>query len=135
MYFCWDITIDADTPEKLPIYGYLRITKGIITRVDMKFPAGCHGMVKCRLYRYEQQLIPLTRDEWITGDDETVPTETYGDLTAFPYQLKFVACSPDTDYDHTVTVRIQVLPSYAVGFAQLTNLVTRLLDKLGLLND
>jgi hypothetical protein len=131
MYFCWDITIDADTPSEDPLQGYLRITKGIITRVDIKFPAGCHGMVGVRLYRYEQQLIPLTSDEWITGDDETIPTETYGDLTDFPYQLKFVGCSPDTTYPHTVTVRIQVLPSYAAGFAQLTKLMQRLLDKLG----
>jgi hypothetical protein len=135
MYFCWDKTVDADTPEKLPLRGYLKITKGIITRVDIKFPAGCHGMVKVRLYRHEQQLIPLTRDEWITGDDETIPTETYGDLTDYPYQLKLVACSPDTTYDHTITVRIQVLPSYAAGFAQLTNYVQRLLNKLGFNND
>jgi hypothetical protein len=92
-------------------------------------------MVKVRLYRHEQQLIPLTRDEWITGDDETIPTETYGDLTDYPYQLKLVACSPDTTYDHTITVRIQVLPSYAAGFAQLTNYVQRLLNKLGFNND
>lgn len=135
MYFCWDKTVDADTSEKIPLRGYLKITKGIITRVDIKFPAGCHGMVKVRLYRHEQQLIPLTRDEWITGDDETIPTETYGDLTDYPYQLKLVACSPDTTYDHTITVRIQVLPSYAAGFAQLTNLVQRLLSKLGFNND
>jgi len=135
MYFCWDKTVDADTSEKIPLRGYLKITKGIITRVDIKFPAGCHGMVKVRLYRHEQQLIPLTRDEWITGDDETIPTETYGDLTDYPYQLKLVACSPDTTYDHTITVRIQVLPSYAAGFAQLTNYVQRLLSKLGFGDD
>jgi len=135
MYFCWDITIPANTLEKLPLKQYLRITKGVITGVDVKFPAGCHGMVKARLFRYEQQAIPLTRDEWIRGDDEAVSTETYIDLNAYPYQLKFVGCSPDTDYDHTVTVRIQVLPTFAAGFAQITNLVQRLLDKLGFSND
>jgi len=135
MYFCWDITIPANTLEKLPLKQYLRITKGVITGVDVKFPAGCHGMVKTRLFRHEQQAIPLTRDEWVRGDDEAVPTETYIDLNAYPYQLKFVACSPDTDYDHTVTVRIQVLPTFAAGFAHITNLVQRLLDKLGFSND
>jgi hypothetical protein len=135
MYFCYDITIPYNTLEKLPYRAYLRFTKGIITEVAIKFPAGCHGMVQARFYRHEQQLIPLTRDEWITGDDETVETETYGDLTDFPYQLKLVACSPDTDYDHTITVRVQVLPSFAAGFAQITHLVQRLLDKLGFSND
>lgn len=131
MYFCWDITVEANTLAEDPLEQYLKITKGVITRVDVKFPAGCHGMVGIRFLRYEQQLIPLTSDEWITGDDETVPTETYGNLTDYPYQLKLVACSPDTTYDHTITVRIQVLPTYAAGFAQLTKLMQKLLDKLG----
>jgi len=135
MYFVWDITIPNNTLEKLPLRQYLRITKGIITEVAIKYPAGCHGMVKVRFYRYEQQLIPLSEDEWITGDDETVPTETYGNLSEYPYQLKLVACSPDTDYDHTITVRIQVLPTFAAGLATITNLMQRLLDKLGFLND
>jgi hypothetical protein len=135
MFFAWDITIPANTTEKLPLKRYLRVTKGIVTAATIKFPAGCHRMVKVRLLRHEQQRIPLTSDEWVTGDDETVPTETYIDLTGEPYQLRFIGCSPDTDYDHTVTVRINVLSPFEAGIAKLTHYVERLLDKLGFNND
>lgn len=131
MFFCWDITILSNTPEEDPYEGWLRLPKGIITHVDVKYPAGCHGMVKVRMFKESLQLIPLTEDEWITGDDETVPTDTYAEMLNYPFKLKFIACSPDTIYAHTVTVRIEVHPEYAAGFAQITKLMSRLLDKLG----
>lgn len=132
MFFCWDITIGADTPEDDPLVDWLELPKGIITHVDVKFPAGCHGMVKIRLFQESLQLIPLSEDEWVTGDDEPVPTDTYAELLSFPYKLKIKACSPDTDYDHTVTVRINVQPEYAAGISALTRMFKGFLDKLGI---
>jgi hypothetical protein len=132
MFFCWDITVDADTPENKPLEDWLGLPKGIITHIDIKFPAGCHGMVKVRLFQEALQLIPLSEDEWVTGDDETVPTETYAELLDKPYKLKFKMCSPDTEYPHTVTVRVEVRPEDAAGMFSLTRLFRSFLDKLGM---
>jgi hypothetical protein len=131
VFFCWDIKIDADTSEKDPLEGWLRLPKGIITHVDIKFPAGCHGMVQVRMFKESLQLIPLTEDEWVTGDDETVPTDTYAEMLDFPFKLKINACSPDTTYDHTITVRIEVHPEFAAGFASLTRMFKKFLERLG----
>ena len=131
MFFCWDITIPADTSEEEPLIDYLELPKGVITHVDMKFPAGCHGMVKARLFKEALQLVPLSSDEWVTGDDESVPTDTYAELPAYPYKLKYKLCSPDTDYDHTITIRIQVQPEYAVGTVTVTKLLRAALAKMG----
>lgn len=132
MFFCWDITITESTTEADPLTDWLGLPKGVITHVDVKFPAGCHGMVKVRLFDQALQLIPLSEDEWITGDDETVPTNTYYEMLDKPYKLKFIACSPDTTYPHTITVRIEVQPEHAAGVASLTNMFKGFLDKLGL---
>lgn len=110
MFFAWDITIPAGTTEADPLTQILKLSKGVITRCDIKFPRGCHGMVKVRLRHQEAQLVPLSRDQWVTGDNETVPTEAYYELGETPAQLKFLGCSPGTSFDHTVTVRISVLP-------------------------
>jgi len=109
VFYAWDITIPADTGEASPVTQLLKLTRGIIKRIDIRFPDGCHRMVKVRIFRYESQLVPLSRDEWVTGDGETVPTEPFYELLEAPYQLKFVGCSPGTKYKHTVTVRIQLL--------------------------
>lgn len=111
MFYPWDITIPAGTTEAAPIEQKLILTAGIIKNVHIKFPAGCHGMVKVRLFRWGFQLIPLTDGEWVTGDDETVPTETYYELTESPFFLMFKGCSPDTTYDHKISVRIEIEPA------------------------
>ena len=132
MFFCWDITIPKNTLEDTPYKKWLNVTKGVITRVDVKFPAGCHGMVNVRLFLENLQLVPLSEDEWITGDDETIPTETGIELSDRPYKLKFVACSPDTDYDHVITVRIEVKEEESAGTLGLSRMVNKIIDALGL---
>jgi hypothetical protein len=132
VFFCWDITITEDTPEDDPDTTWLSLPKGIVTKVDIKFPAGCHGMVRARLFQEALQLIPLSEDEWVTGDDETVTTETYAELLDSPYKLKLVTCSPDTVYPHTITVRIGVQPEHAAGVSSLTRMFRGFLEKLGM---
>jgi hypothetical protein len=132
LFFCWDITIEADTTEVESLKEWLSLPRGILTHIDIKFPAGCHGMVKIRLFQEALQLVPLSEDEWVTGDDETVPTETYAELLDKPYKLKLVACSPDTEYSHTITVRVEVRPEDAAGMFSLTRLFRGFLEKLGL---
>jgi len=110
MFYAWDITVPAATPESAPVTQILKLTKGVITGVWIKFPPGCHSLVKVRILRSEFHLVPLSRGEWVTGDDETVVTETFYDLDVTPAQLKFVACSPGTTYPHTITVRVGLVP-------------------------
>jgi len=133
MFFAWDITVTANTLEKSPKTQILKLSKGIITRVDVKFPAGCHRMVKVRLIRYGLQLIPLSGNEWVTGDDESVPTEGYYELMEAPAQLKFIACSPDTSYSHVISVRVQVLPRYVASVMPLVEIVTKLMQIIGVI--
>lgn len=110
MFNAWDITVTANTLDASPIEETLKLTKGVIVRCDIKFPAGIHGLVKVRLLHHTFQLIPLNRGEYVTGDDETVPTETYFELKESPYSLKFEGSSPGTKYAHTITVRVTVVP-------------------------
>jgi hypothetical protein len=110
MFYAWDITIPAGTSEADPVVQTLKLTKGVITRVDVKFPPGCHGVVKVRLLRSEFQLVPLSSGEWVTGDGEIVQTEPYYELVEVPAELKFIGCSPAATYPHTVTVRVSIVP-------------------------
>lgn len=108
MFYAWEITIPAGTTEAAPVEEILHLSKGVITSLNLYFPPGCHGLVKCRLFAYDHQLIPLNPGGWVIADGETVPTETYYELFEAPPQLKFKGCSPLASYDHVVTVRAQV---------------------------
>lgn len=131
MFWAYDITVSAGTTATAPKTQILKISKGVITKIDVKFPAGCHGLVKVRLFKSEFQLVPLSKGEWVTGDDETVPTEGYYELETSPAELKFVGCSPGTSYDHVVTVRVTVLPKQIASMLPVVDLLTRLLQRMG----
>lgn len=131
MFHAWDITVPADTKEATPVEQELELPMGIITKVSVKFPAGCHGCVGVRLCRWTFQLVPLSSEEWVTGDDESISTETYYELLEVPTFFTFKGCSPDTSYDHTVTVRIEVNPVVSASQQALIDRLDKLLGVLG----
>jgi len=130
MFYAWDVTVPAGRAEATPYEASLKLSSGVITAIDVKFPAGCHGLVKLRLLRAEFQLVPLTRGQWVTGDDETVPTESYYELEGTPTELKLVACSPGTTYDHTITVRVRVLPRSVASTLPLMELMAKVFGRI-----
>ena len=131
--YAWDISIEADRSDSNPVEQELDLTIGVITKLEIKFPRGCHGMVKVRLLRFKFQLIPLSGGEWVTGDDEAVYMPEYYELKETPAHLTFQGCSPDTSYNHTVTVRITVLPVRVASMIPLVELLTKLFRRLGLI--
>ena len=133
MIWAWDINITANKLTTAPETQILKLSKGVIVKVDIKFARGCHGMVKVRLRHEESQLVPLSRDEWITGDNETVSFPEFFELKTGPYQLKFLGCSPGTSYAHTVTVRISVLPKRVASMIPVIDLLSRLLQRMGVI--
>jgi len=131
MFYAWDIVIPAGTLETGPIKQILKLTEGVITHIEVKFPCGCNGLAKVRLFHAEFQMFPLSRGEWVTGDDEAVRGDYYFALKRAPGALKFHGCSPGSTYAHTVTVRITVLPEKVASFVPLIELLTKMLVRMG----
>lgn len=131
MFYAWDIEVPANTLVSEPERRTLPITIGVITRISVKFARGCHGMVKVRLERFKHQLFPESAGEWVTGDNEAVTTEEYFEIREVPPELVFLGCSPGTDFAHTVTVRVTVLPKRIASMIPVIELLTRLLKRMG----
>ena len=109
MLFAFPLTIPAGTTEDIPFTQTLTLDFGVITKISIKFPAGCHGLVQIQLLQNESVLIPLNGDTWLSGDDETVESEIYFQFNSEPYELKFLGISPNCSYDHTILVRVEIL--------------------------
>lgn len=130
MFYAWDITIPANTLDAVPASYRLNITRGVITNITVKYPAGCHGLVKVRLNYEESQLIPLTRVSWLTGDDQVVPVVEHFEVSTPPSFLRFLGSSPGTIYSHTITVTVTVLPRIVASMVPVIELLTKLFSKL-----
>lgn len=77
--------------------------------------------------------MPVPRGEWVTGDDEEAEAEYYLEFTKEVQLLKFQGISPDTDYEHTISVRITILPSrFASPYAILADFVAIFKRLLGM---
>jgi hypothetical protein len=130
MNYAWDITIPALTLKTSPVTQILKLSKGVITKVEFKWPAGPQGLAHVALNYGEFQLIPLNRDDDISGDDETIVLPEYYELDEAPYQLKLYAWNDDDTYPHTVTVRITVLPKFVATLMPIAEFLGKLTRRI-----
>ena len=117
MFYVWHITISKNTTEDNALEQTLKVTKGVLTRTEIFFPAGCMGFARCQIYYMGSQLYPTTRGEYIDGDNETIPIEDFFEIQDTPDVFKIKAWNLDPYYDHTITLRMTILPkeiAYAV---------------------
>lgn len=114
MLYSWAITVDADTTEDEAEPEKLELSAGVITRVRIKFQAGCVEMVKARILHEDSQLVPTNRGGWVVGDDETVEAQLHQVIAKGLTFVEFIGISPDTSWPHTLVVHITVLPKWLV---------------------
>ena len=111
MFFEHDIKIPANTAEDSYLTETLRLSRGIIERVDLVFPSGCAGLVGVRLARNTFQVIPSNYPKWIETDGESVAIYSNIDLSVNPYELEFQGYNKDDAFDHIIRVRVLITPS------------------------
>ncbi len=109
MFYDFAILVPAATAEADLIKYTLKLTYGIITHVYVEFPAGCRGYVYCTIDWEGHQLYPTNPDGAFNTEDYIIPIEDRFPLVIQPYQLYAKVWAPETTYDHTVTVRIEIL--------------------------
>jgi len=109
MYYDFAVTVTAGKTEAAPVVEILKLTAGIIHRVEMEFPAGCRGYVYCKLFHQEHQVWPTNPQGTFRGEGYIIPIPEYYALTTAPYSLKAVAWSRDATHNHTLRVRVGLL--------------------------
>jgi hypothetical protein len=88
----------------------LQVTHGILHKVDIVFPSGCHGWVGVRIYDNTHQILPTNLDEWFTADNETITFREHFPILTEPYELYAQVYNVDTLFPHTVILRLGILP-------------------------
>ena len=109
MLFAFPITIPAGTTENNPVTKTLTLDVGVITKISVEFPEGCHKLVKIQLLRDESVLVPQNGDTWLAGNGETIEGEIYYQFDSPPYELKFLGISPNCTFNHDIFIRIEIL--------------------------
>ena len=110
MYYDFSFTIPANTAKASPEELEVKLTHGIVHRVEVGFPPGCAGLVSCVIKEGLHQHWPTNPDGAFNFDDYTISFNEFLEFTRKPYTLTLQGWSEDDTYDHTIEVRIGVLP-------------------------
>jgi len=102
------------TPKNTPFINRkrteLRLTAGIINQVNFTFPPGCAGLLHLTINHGLYQIWPTNPEESFATDGETISFEEFYELKTEPFTLVAFTWNEDDTYDHTVIVRIGLLP-------------------------
>jgi len=111
MFYAWNFTLLANKTEALKTKRVLKLGKGTITRCEVIFPVGCANLVFVHLNEALHQVYPKDTDYKFIGDGVTITCTDEYEIDEEPYTLDFHGWNTDELYDHTITVRIQLVPA------------------------
>jgi hypothetical protein len=109
MLFSKVLTVPANTAKVSYQEDRLKITKGKIKRIDVYFPWGCAGLVGVQIIRHTWQIFPITRGEWVIGN-ELLHSYNYNfDIRDDPIELVIRSYNTDDTYGHSPIIGIEIL--------------------------
>jgi len=110
MFYAWNILLTKGNTAATPEKTILIIERGIIVRCEVFFPSGCSGLAYCHINKALHQIYPKNPDYQYAGNGEAIIASDEYEIKEEPHQFEFYGWNTDEIYDHTVTVRIQVVP-------------------------
>ena len=114
MIYVFTDTIPANTAKGSARTKTLKLTKGVIHRLSVHFPAGCNGLANVQLLKGVHHVFPTNTQGSFAGNNESIVFNEFHEIKSHPTVLTLRTWNTDTVYEHTVTVRIGLLPRFAV---------------------
>jgi len=94
-----------------PLQTVLKVTNGLVYKVEVDFPPGPSGLLKLQIYDGGHQVWPSTPGEYFITDGYCISfDDTLLKLVA-PFQFDIYTWNEDTVHAHGVTVRIGMVSS------------------------
>ena len=110
MYYDFSFTIPANTTKASPHTEKVKLTHGIIHRVEVLFPERCGSLAHCVIKEGLHQHWPTNPGGSFNSDGETIIINEYLEFTRRPYILTLVGWNLCDTFPHTLEVRFGILP-------------------------
>jgi len=109
MIYSYTIDTPANTSELSRIKTDLKLTAGIIHKVELVFPSGCAGFLYAAINHGLHQIWPTNPGEYFRTDGETISFDEYYELTSGENIITVYTYNLDETYDHELIVRLGIL--------------------------
>ena len=109
MYYEVAVSVPANTPATSPVEEVLELTAGVIVGLEVQFPAGCAGLVHCKVLHWERQVWPTPPSTSLASDGHALVVPENYELSTPPHRIRIVAWNLDDTFPHTLYVRVSLL--------------------------
>lgn len=128
-------TASITTPKNTPVTSLkktiLRLTKGLVYKVEFHFPSGSAGLMGLAVFDGLYQVWPSSAGEFFVSDNETIRFDDLYLKEAPPYEFQIYTYNTDDTYNHVANVRVGLVSKEAFlvrwlpykGFEYLTQLI------------
>ena len=111
MFYAWNFTLLANKTEAAKTKQELYMEKGTVTKCEIVFPVGCANLVFIHINDALHQVYPKSPDYKFIGDGAVISCNDEYEIKEQPFTLQFHGWNTDELYNHTITVRIQLVPA------------------------
>jgi len=91
----------------------LRVTRGLVYKVELFFPRGSAGLLGAAIFDGGCSVWPSNVGEFFTGDDELISFDDLYLKEAAPYEFDIYTYNLDTEHNHAVDVRLGLVSKEA----------------------
>lgn len=109
--------ITVNTPKNTPINSpqrvSLKVTRGLVYRIEVEFPPGPSGLLHCMITDGSFQLWPSTPGEWFATDGNVIGFEDLYLKEASPFEFSVYTYNESDHEDHLVMIRVGLVSKEA----------------------
>jgi len=91
----------------------LPVCKGLVYRIEIEFPPGCCGLLRCRILDGSYQVWPTSCDDIFHSDARVIGFDDCYLKTAAPFEFRIETVNMDETWSHSIQVRIGMASSEA----------------------
>lgn len=114
MIYSFSDTIPKLTTRANARRTVMRVTRGIVHKIEIQFPVGCAEVAKCTINDALHQIWPTNSNSYFASDGHVISFEESYEILTRPYVLDLWTWNDSLDFPHTLTVNIGILPKKAL---------------------
>ena len=104
------LTIAAGQIQADPALYELGVCAGIITEVEILFPAGHSGLTHLQIWYLGRQIFPTSEGATFQGDNSVIQFGEQWVIQEVPHVLTLHGWAPEAELPHTIFVDVSIQP-------------------------
>ena len=109
MFYEFTVTVPITATQDDPVEQRMKLTKGVIHRVEVQFPIGTRALIHVQIYDDGHQIWPTNPDGNFNTDGYTIGWDEHYEITSGHHELRAVCWSTADTFPYDIDIRFAML--------------------------